>query len=442
MSESRPGSASTARTWTVLDEVKRVEDSGSETQPEPPPEYPEGGWQAWCVVVGVWLTQFCTLGYNNSYGVYNDFYVREYLNNHYVSSEISWIGSAQLFLAMSTGFFAGRAFDAGYFYSLMIGGSILYVFCLFMLSLSHPQQYYQVFLTQGLGTGFGIGITYMPTMALLTQYFVRRRALAIGIAVSGTALGGAIHPIMLNRLFHGPVGFHNGVRASAGLILGLLAVATVLMKPRLPPNRTQGNPFQDFRAFLSDPPYVVTLVGSFIVMAGFYFPIFFLQLNAIKNGLPSGIALYTLTILNGASIFGRVIPPLLVPRIGIINMTIIWGAVCGILIFSTLAIHDVAGTTVFAILYGFFSGAYAGSSTAMIGSLAANNSEIGTRMGICFAFNGLGGLIGTPIAGALLTSEFIWWRPILYSGLCVACGTLILTWTAVLVSRKKGTVWV
>lgn len=252
---------------------------------------------------------------------------------------------------------------------------------------------------------------------------------------------------MLNRLFHGPVGFHNGVRASAGLILGLLAVATVLMKPRLPPNRTQGNPFQDFRAFLSDPPYVVTLVGcvydlllcsisskhsflhrSFIVMAGFYFPIFFLQLNAIKNGLPSGIALYTvrflslvshqdhnpsffqLTILNGASIFGRVIPPLLVPRIGIINMTIIWGAVCGILIFSTLAIHDVAGTTVFAILYGFFSGACeldtftipfrfvdsfvhhcwldAGSSTAMIGSLAANNSEIGTRMGICFAFNG------------------------------------------------------
>jgi hypothetical protein len=61
--------------------------------------------------------------------------------------------------------------------------------------------------------------------------------------------------------------------------------------------------------------------------------------------------------LNGASIFGRIIPPLLVPRIGIINMTIICGSACGILIFCTLAVHDVPGTIVFALLYGFFSGA-------------------------------------------------------------------------------------
>jgi len=61
--------------------------------------------------------------------------------------------------------------------------------------------------------------------------------------------------------------------------------------------------------------------------------------------------------LNGASIFGRVIPPLLVPQIGIINMTILCSAACGILIFCTLAVRDVAGTIVFAILYGFFSGA-------------------------------------------------------------------------------------
>jgi hypothetical protein len=67
---------------------------------------------------------------------------------------------------------------------------------------------------------------------------------------------------MLNQLFHGPVGFHNGVRASAGLLAGLLFIAILLMKPRLPPNpRKRGNTFQDFRAFLSDPPYVVTLVG-------------------------------------------------------------------------------------------------------------------------------------------------------------------------------------
>jgi hypothetical protein len=32
-------------------------------------------------------------------------------------------------------------------------------------------------------------------------------------------------------------------------------------------------------------------------MAGFYFPVFFLQLNAVKNGLPSDFAFYTVNSL-------------------------------------------------------------------------------------------------------------------------------------------------
>jgi hypothetical protein len=32
-------------------------------------------------------------------------------------------------------------------------------------------------------------------------------------------------------------------------------------------------------------------------MAGFYFPVFFLQLNAIKNGLPSDFAFYTVSLV-------------------------------------------------------------------------------------------------------------------------------------------------
>jgi hypothetical protein len=54
MSGSRPGTGSTARTVTAVDhEVKTVEEFASEDNPEPLPKYPEGGWQAWCVVAGV-----------------------------------------------------------------------------------------------------------------------------------------------------------------------------------------------------------------------------------------------------------------------------------------------------------------------------------------------------------------------------------------------------
>ncbi|GLB39677.1 putative major facilitator superfamily protein [Lyophyllum shimeji] len=448
--------STTASTMASLHDEQSNSEKGGSDALKPPPlpsdgethvdaaavDFPEGGLRAWSVVLGVWIAQFCTFGYTNAYGVYNDFYVREYLNGKYTSSQISWIGSAQLMLVLSIGLFSGRAFDTGYFYHLMIGGSLLLVFCMFMVSLSQAGQFYQIFLAQGLGVGTAVGITYVPSVSLLAHYFQRRRALAMGIAVSGSGVGGAVHPIMLNALFHGPVGFHNGVRASAGLLGGLLFIAILLMKPRLPPkSRKHGSTLSDLRVFLRDPPYVFMVLGTVLVFSGLYFPIFFLQLNAINNGISRNLAFYTLVVLNGASTVGRVLPNLLVARTGVFNVMIPCVLASSVLIFCFLALVNAAGTIVFAVLYGFFSGAYASLLSPMIASLAKKDSEIGARLGVCFFFTGFGGLVGTPVAGALLSKDFIWWRPSLFAGICVLTGALCFAVTRMLAARNKGTGW-
>lgn len=399
---------------------------------------PDGGWRAWSVVLGVWIMQFVTFGYTNAYGVYNDFYVREYLSN-YGSSQISWIGSVQLFLLLSSGLFSGRAFDAGHFYKIMLGGSILFVFCLFMLSITHPQQYYQVFLAHGLGIGLASGVTYVPGLAVISHWFQKRRPVAIGLVTSGSAVGGFVHPIMLNQLFHGPLGFHNGVRVSAGLNAVLLIIALLLVRTRLPPNRAPQNTLVSMKTFLRDPPYLFMVFGTVLVLAGLYYPFFFIQLNAIKNGVNATLAFYTVALLNGASVVGRIVPNLLVHRFGAFNVVVVCILSSAILVFCTLAVKDTAGTVVFSILFGFFSGSYAGMLAPMVGSLAETDKEIGARLGVCFTFTGLGGLIGTPIAGALLSSRFIWWRPILFAGLCVLCGGLCFCVTRFQLTRRRGT---
>lgn len=66
-----------------------------------------------------------------------------YLSN-YSSSQISWIGSVQLFLLFSLGLVAGKLFDEGYFHHLEIGGSIVYVASFVALSFVKPQSYTQV----------------------------------------------------------------------------------------------------------------------------------------------------------------------------------------------------------------------------------------------------------------------------------------------------------
>ena len=50
-------------------------------------------------------------------------------------------------------------------------------------------------------------------------------------------------------------------------------------------------------------------------------------------------------------------------------------------------------------------------------------------------------LSGTPIAGALLTSSFIWWRPSFFAGMCVFGGTLFFCISRFLIARRKGISW-
>jgi len=247
---------------------------------------------------------------------------------------------------------------------------------------------------------------------------------------------------MLNAWFQGSLGFPSGVRASASLTGGLMIIALFLMKPRYPMNGKEANTtVRYFRVFLQDLPYMIMVLGTLLTLAGLYYPIFFLQLNAIKNGINTHLAFYTIAILNGASVLGRVIPNLLADKLGAFNVIIPCIFLSSVLIFCTLAVKDEAGTMIFAILYGFFSGSYASVIGPVVASTADTDSEIGARLGVCFTFTGFGGLIGTPIAGALLSKSFLWWRPTLFSGISVLFGSACFLTTRYLLSRRKRTQW-
>jgi len=60
-------------------------------------------------------------------------------------------------------------------------------------------------------------------------------------------------------------------------------------------------------------------------------------------------------------------------------------------------------------------------------------------MGLAFAFISIGGLVGNPIEGALLTSSFHWEHPIIFSAVCFFVGTIGLMISRALQVRRKGT---
>ena len=114
----------------------------------------------------------------------------------------------------------------------MLIGSFLHVFGLMMASIS--TKYYQFLLSQAVCSPIGASMIFYPAFSCVITWFYKKRALAVGIAASGSSLGGVILPIMVSKLV-GEVGFGWTMRICAFLILGLLIITNLTVRSRFPP---------------------------------------------------------------------------------------------------------------------------------------------------------------------------------------------------------------
>ena len=134
-----------------------------------------------------------------------------------------------------------------------------------MLSLADPSRYYQILLAQGIGMGVGSGFMLVPALSLQGHYWKKRRSMALGLVVCGSGCGGIVYPIMVNHLISGSsssVGFAWGVRATGFLTLGLLAIAQLLMRTRMPDRKDRSEqPKPDVVKVLTAPSFAFTVFG-------------------------------------------------------------------------------------------------------------------------------------------------------------------------------------
>ncbi|KAN0097186.1 Major facilitator superfamily domain containing protein [Tylopilus felleus] len=385
-------------------------------------DIPEGGMDAWCTVCGAFIAQFCGFGYTSAFGVYQAFYAQQYLQNE-SSSAISWIGSLATFLVTAVGPICGPLFDNGYFHHVYIAGAICQSLSIFMLSLVQPGQYYQVLLTQGLLSGIGQGLMYVPSFAVLSHHFKRRRTTMMSIVSSGVALGGIVNTIMLNQLLNGPIGFRTGVRISATFITVLLFLSCFLMRTRYSTNSQQATSIDFCKATkkcFTEVPSLLTIIGFTLFQIAYLYPFFYFQVDSLRHGLSASFSFYSLVVINLGSFIGRFVAGTVLPFVGAIDLTIITSMVCAILIIGMIWLGSVVSVVVLGVLYGLFSGMNIAMMAPVLG-LTSDPAELGVRMGVGFAITGIGGLVGSPICGALLTGRYLWWAPAIF------CGAVALT---------------
>lgn len=102
--------------------------------------------------------------------------------------------------------------------------------------LSLCTKYYQFILCQGIGMGTCLGVIMNLTICCPSQFFRKKRGIALGLLASGSSIGGVVFPIMINKLLQpdsglpGPNGDPFGWVSTGKIVLVKL---TTLLKSRI-----------------------------------------------------------------------------------------------------------------------------------------------------------------------------------------------------------------
>lgn len=239
----------------------------------------------------------------------------------------------------------------------LVIGSLLVFMSLF--SASFATEIWQLYLSQGLCFGFGMGFLYMPATAVLPQWFSTRRSLAVGIASSGAGFGGVAYNLIAGAAAR-TLGLNWTYRVLALCSLTMNAVCSILVKDRNKIVKPKQNMF-DWRE-LGHIEVILVITWGFMSELGYIVLLFSLPHYAITIGLSQSQGAVVGALLNVGLGAGRPLVGYLSDRWGRINMAAFMTASCGV---SCLALwvpaQGYALLLVFSLFAGFGCGTYWGT---------------------------------------------------------------------------------
>lgn len=325
----------------------------SETPSQPPiDEIPDGGTRAWIQTLGCFFLWFNLWGYTFAFGTFQNFYESTYLTTT-SSSAIAWIGSIQSFLLIISGLWTGPIFDWGFYLYLIYFGSTLSTLGAFMLSLS--TKYWQIFLTQGLCIGLGCGALFVPTMALISRSFVKKRSIAVGLCTCGAPIGGILYTIMFERCLP-KLGFAWTARVLGFFMLGTYCIALplLLFGATNTKSLSSGRKRKLFdKEALTDLPFWSYAGVTFTTFMAYLVPYFYMPSYAQSVlGETQSRSSYTLIASQAASVPGRMLAAVAANYFGVMVAWTGCAAISAIVCFAWIGVNSYGGFIAFCAFYG------------------------------------------------------------------------------------------
>lgn len=387
---------------TVVNKSNDVNEPVLDATPSIPP--PDQG-KAWLAMIGAAFGLYSSFGYINVVGLYEAYYLHHQLSD-YSASTISWITSLQIFILFVGGIFFGRIAEMYGPQKLAAFGTVFTITGIMTTSVC--TEYYQFLLAQGICTSIGNSAIYYASLLAATTWFQKKRSLALGVVVAGSSLGGTTMPFIFTKL-QPRIGFPQTVRAIGYLMIGVCLLCTLLVSSRFPPNKKLRKEFFNFRQEVMEPyskPSILLLTAAmFLSFWGLFTAIGYMSTHAIAHGMSEETSYYLVSIYNGSSLVGRIIPGFVADKVGAYNMHSLCTVICGVFL---LAMWIPARTNPVIIAFSSCFGVISGATVSLFPALVAcitPPTEVGRRMGVLSFFYSFSSLTAMPIAGQILHSN-------------------------------------
>ncbi|AMD18621.1 HBL281Cp [Eremothecium sinecaudum] len=377
--------------------------------------YPDGGYQAWLVVLGAFMGILPIWGIATSLGVLES-HISEHQLANVSSSVVSWIFSLHLMACSACCVFSGAYFDRnGEAHSILVG-SVIFVFGIFMTSIS--TKLWHFVLAFSLCCGCATGVLVTPLLSCIATWFYRKRAIATGVATIGSSIGGVVIPVTLRSLY-ASAGFPWAIRVVGFMSAACLTLSTLLTRERITPLR---EPFKTKKEavkyywsmifnwrYFTDGKFVWCALALAIAENGVFLTGTYLSSYVVAHGYKVETGYTVLIVVNSCGILGRYIPGYLADHyFGRFNVVIVITAAC---VIADAALWlpfggKMAVLWVYAAIYGFLAGAIFSLTPVCIGQIS-RTCEFGKRYSTAYLLVSLMTLVVIPIGGALAGGKTI-----------------------------------
>lgn len=224
------------------------------------------------------------------------------------------------------------------------------------IAASFARQIWQLYLTQGVLVGFGVGFQFIPSSAITSQWFDKKRGVANGITSAGVGVGGIIFSFATQAIIS-HISLAWALRIT-GLVSGVMnLIATALIRNRHAAIQPTIRGF-DWR-LLKRLPVFLLFAWGFTSMLGYMTLLYSLPDFSKSIGLSDTQAAATSAFLNLGSAVGRPLVGLLSDRYGRVEVAAL------VTFFNTIAIFAIwlparsyAVTVVYAVISGAMLGVF------------------------------------------------------------------------------------